>query len=563
MTDQNTLFAQYLEELTEAITDLEHFSVERTYAALKDLCVLFRVGKALAEYFNSEEAERKGDGVIRVCYDSGEDPEEVISYRSVLNDMMVVNCRAFRMKGAAPWSEEERKRILMIERLMISVIGRMRMAGMLAQATLYDDAGYSNFRYFNNMLERIGSAGKLNLYAVARFNLKHFALMNRQLGRDVSDRIMRQYIIGLQNITDSDGAVSRLGGDNFVTLFRKEELQRVLAHFTGVPVQFSSEEQGRVMVSARAGIFQVPEDYYYHDVGDVMDRITSACAAAKAGDAGDIVFSNEQMQEAKERVMRIRQSLPMALENEEILVFYQPKISLKDNAMVGAEALSRWHHNGRLIMPREFIPVLEQTMDICKLDFYVLDRVCRDLRRWLDEGRHVVRVSVNLSRRHLIDMDLTDRLLSVIDKYHVPHEYLEFELTEATTEIELKDLKRVVSALQDAGVAVSVDDFGVGYSSMDLIGDIPWDTLKVDKAFLPGQNETENDRQHIMFRHVVNMAKEIGLTCVAEGAETGGQVDMLRRNGCDIAQGFYYDQPLPVREFEKRIDLPYYTIHNA
>ncbi len=557
--DQNTLFAAYLEELTEAITDLDHFSLEKTYAALKKLCVLFRVGKALEEYFNSEEAERKGDGMVRVCYDDGGEPEEVLSERSVLNEMMVVSCRAFRMKGSAPWTAEERKRIRLIERLMISVIGRMRMAGMLIQATLYDDAGYSNFRYFTNLVERIGASGKLSLYAVARFNLKHFALINRQLGREISDRVMRQYIIGLQNITDSDGAVSRLGGDNFVTIFRKEELERIVAHLGGMPIRFSSEEHGRVMVSARAGIFLVPEDYYYHDFGDVMDRITGALTAARSGESGDIVFSNDQMLEARERVMHIRQSFPMALENEEILVFYQPKISLKDNAMVGAEALSRWHSNGRLTMPRDFIPVLEQTMDICKLDFYVLERVCRDLRRWLDEGRQAVRVSVNLSRRHLINLDLPDRLLSVIDKYRIPHEYLEFELTEATTEVELKDLKRVVSALQNAGVAVSVDDFGIGYSSMDLIREIPWDTLKVDKVFLPERSEAENDRRHIMFRHLVNMAKEIGLTCVAEGAETGGQVDVLRRNGCDIAQGFYYDQPLPVREFEKRLDLHYYA----
>jgi EAL domain-containing protein (putative c-di-GMP-specific phosphodiesterase class I) len=375
----------------------------------------------------------------------------------------------------------------------------------------------------------------------------------------MSNKIMKKYIQQLEEAAGEDGIVSRLGGDNFVLLFRKKNLDQVTRLLEGSPVRFGDAEDGRVMISAHAGMLVIPEDYYYHDFGDLMDRIINAYNVSKSGARGDIIFSNEKMIEQKDHAMRIKQVFPVALQNEEILVFYQPKISVSTNTIVGAEALSRWYHNGKLVMPMDFIPVLEQSMDICKLDFYVLDHVCRDIRRWLDEGKPAVRISINLSRRHLIDLDLLDRILSIVDRHRVPHHFIEFELTETTTDVEFKDLKRIVTGLQEAGIYTSVDDFGIGYSSLNLIKEIPWNILKVDKNFLPLNEQATQNKQNIMFHHVVNMAKEIGLTCVAEGVETSDQVDILRKNSCDIAQGFYYDKPLPVREFEKRLEQHVYS----
>ena len=556
--NQDVLFSQYLEELTDTITDLDHFNLEKIYSVLRELCIAFRVCKGVAEYYSSTEEERLGHGTVLICYDSGEEADEVMTCRTVLSDIVVADCKAFRAKGVQPWNEQERKRIEMVQRLMLTVVGRLRAEGMVEQATLFDDAGYSNFRFLTATIEQIGSSGTITEYAFARFNLRHFALINRQLGRETCDLVMRKYIDKLEEMVSPDGIVSRLGGDNFVTIFRKEKLNEVLAHFEGVPVPYNDDEEGRVLLSSRAGIFLVPENYYYCSSEDIMDRLTGAYNAAWRGDAGDIVYASEQMMEEKDRFMQIRAQFPIGLKNREFQVFYQPKIDIRDNSIAGAEALSRWCRNGTLLMPADYISDLEQTMDICKLDFYVLDQVCRDLRRWLDEGRRAVRVSVNFSRRHLINMNLTDSILAIIDKHRVPHEYIEVELTETVTDVEFRDLKRVASALHDAGIYTSVDDFGIGYSSLNLIREIPWNILKVDKNFLPINEDAEGDRQNIMFRHVVNMAKEIGLTCVAEGVETISQVNILRKCGCDIAQGFFYDKPLPVKEFEKRLDRHYY-----
>ena len=556
--DQNTQFLQNLERLSVTIADPENFELEAAYAVVRDICAQFHICKAVTEYFTNPEAERTGNGTSYVCVDSGEETEEAVIYRAVFSGMIIARSRAYRAKGSEPWTEEERARINLVERLLVNTVGRFRTTGMLEHATLYDDAGYRNIRFFNLTMNRLGAEQQLSRYAAVRFNLKHFALINQELGRDVTDRIMRRYIDNLTELIGGEGTVCRLGGDNFVALCPKENLEKVIRCFEGSPVQFSEDDHGRVMLAASAGIFLIPEDYYYHDFGDVMDRIINAYTTAKAGFTGDIVYSNEHMLEEKERAMRIRQQFPVAMQNREILVFYQPKINIETNSLIGAEALSRWYQNGRLILPMEFIPVLEQSMDICKLDFYVLDCVCRDLRRWLDEGKPAVRISVNLSRRHLIDLDLLDHILSIIDRNRVPHRYIEIELTETTSDVEFKDLKRIVKGLQDAGIATSVDDFGIGYSSLNLIREIPWDILKVDKNFLPKDESAAHNRQNVMFRHVVNMAREIGLTCVAEGVETAEQVAILRNHGCEIAQGFYFDKPLPVREFERRLERHFY-----
>ena len=258
-------------------------------------------------------------------------------------------------------------------------------------------------------------------------------------------------------------------------------------------------------------------------------------------------------------MMHIQQLFPTALKEEEFRVFYQPKIDVNTGELIGAEALCRWFHDGKIIPPMDFIPVLEQSTDICKLDFYMLDHVCADIRKWLDEGKEVVRISVNLSRKHMMDYDLLQHIIDIVNKNNVPHKYIEIELTETTTDVEFKDLKRVVRGLQKAGISTSVDDFGMGYSSLNLIKEIPWNVLKVDKSFLPADDDVDSTRS-IMFKYVVAMAKELGLECIAEGVETQTQVEVLRDNRCELAQGFFFDKPLPISDFEQRLTEHKYQV---
>ena len=174
-----------------------------------------------------------------------------------------------------------------------------------------------------------------------------------------------------------------------------------------------------------------------------------------------------------------------------------------------------------------------------------------DLRKWLDEGKNVVRVSVNFSRQHMGDVDLAERILQIIDSYRIPHQYLEIELTETTTDVTFTDLRKLVDKLQSQGIRTSVDDFGVGYSSLNLIRELPWDVLKIDKSFLPDTIDPTNEK-YVMFKYLVAMAQNLGLECIVEGVETVNHIRVLKENQCYMAQGFYFDKPLPKDEFERR-----------
>lgn len=243
---------------------------------------------------------------------------------------------------------------------------------------------------------------------------------------------------------------------------------------------------------------------------------------------------------------------PEALKNEEFLVYFQPKVSLRNYRLAGAEALVRWKHGNSFIFPDQFIPQLEQDGAICELDFYMLDHVCQNLRHWLDQGHRLFKVSVNLSRAHLRDEKLVEMIVQTIDKHNVPHELIEIELTETTTDVGFAELRKVIDGLHEQMISTSVDDFGMGYSSMNLIRELPWDVLKIDKCFLP---KSENDRrQYVMLKHIISLAQDIGLDTIVEGVETIEHVKMLKENNCFLAQGYFFDKPLPIEEFEKRLD---------
>mgnify|MGYP000912985671 CR=1 FL=1 len=227
-------------------------------------------------------------------------------------------------------------------------------------------------------------------------------------------------------------------------------------------------------------------------------------------------------------------------------------ITIEDGKIIGAEALCRWVRNGSIVPPMQFIPVLERSSSICVLDFYMLEHVCCDIRRWLDEGRKVVRVSVNLSRMHLGNEMLLENILGIIDRHDVPHEYLEIELTETSADVDFDELKNIVNGLHESNVSTAVDDFGTGFSSLKLITELPWGVLKIDKSFIPEDSNEHSKREKIL-RHIITMSHDLGMECIAEGVETLDQARLLHQMECYLAQGFYYAKPMPCEDYEKNL----------
>lgn len=544
-------YFELFEKLTDLMTTLEGFDIPEIFATLAEICKFLRVSKGVTAFYQNPEMEAQGKGEQFVCYDSGEDHVLVSAMRVVTPAKIVITCEVFQAKGAEPLTDEERHRVEIIQRMMLNYLNKSRQEEIIQRLMYYGDDGFHNLRFFYAEIMRLKAAGELTGRTAMRINLKHFTLINDQIGMEKGTMVMRRYCQAISEAFHNDGVVCRLGGDNFVALFNTEYLKEVEKCLRGIPVVWDDESGSRVEVSSIAGMFQIQDQDEVDQPGFVMGRIVDAYLIAKRDYTDDIIFYRDVFKEEKAKELHVHTSFKEALQNEEFLAYYQPKVDIITKELNGAEALCRWMKDGKLVPPMDFIPALERGTDICLLDFYMLEHVCRDMRRWLDSGYPVVRVSVNLSRRHMIDPDLFEHIVKIIDSYQIPHELLEIELTETMTDVEFRYLKRVVSQLQEAGIFVSVDDFGVGYSSLNLIKQIPWDVLKLDKSILPSRDD--DHRGSKMFSHIIAMANSIGLNCVAEGVETEEQLEEMKRSGCYIAQGFFFDRPLPVEEFETRL----------
>ncbi len=552
-------YRDLFEKMIDMTTDPENFDRDRFVAVLKDICELFHIAKGVTEFYKNTSDENNGVGEIFVDYDNGRGDNVIVKRRLVTKSKAVIKGMIYAAKEDT-FTAEELKKIDIILRSLLSFISRNRMQKAIERAIFYDSEGYRNINYFMRHLDTLNSNGMIHGNTLIQINLRQFSIINREIGRDAGDVVMRKYYDTIEKVIKENGLVCRLGGDNFMMIFDSGLLDDVLDVIRGYPVVYDETDGKRVNVSAVAGVFVIPDDYIYERAGDLFELTYVAVQEAKSESKGRIVYYDKDTEIRRKKVLSVWRMFPEALEKREFKAYYQPKVDVDSGEIVGAEALCRWIRDGAVIPPVEFIPLLEKNTDICTLDFHMLDIVCKDIRRWMDDGRKPVRISVNLSRKHLIDVNLLESIMKIIDDNRVPHKYIEIELTETINDIEFRDLKRVVTGLKDEGICTAVDDFGMGYSSLNLIKEIPWDVIKIDKSFLPTDEEKDSD---MMYKHVVAIAHELGLECVTEGVETSGQLGILRDNKCRIAQGFYFDKPLPVEEFEKRLEKAGYDIEDV
>lgn len=553
--DKNKTEAYYrlFEQMVDSMNVPENFVREDFVAVPPELCELFNISKVVTEFYRTISLEKAGRGERCVEYDNGRGEKSLISKRLVSRSKAIVKGTIYVADDREELTDDELSKLDLILRTLLDFKSRNRLMEAVEELGFRDDLGYPNFRSYVRYLEQVNINENFHEYTAIHYNLRHFNLINKEVGLQLGDVVMRNYFNMIEQAIGDHGIVCRLGGDNYVAIVKNEVVDEVVNLLNGVPVVYNEANNHRVMVSSSAGLFDIPEGFVYKYPGDIMDKMASALQSARMGGMSHIVYYNEKMLMTMDKFKHILTLFPEALEKGEFKAFYQPKIDVRTGSIVGAEALCRWFHDGKLIPPMDFIPILEQNMNICALDFYMLDLVCKDIRKWLEEGRKAVRTSVNLSRKHLADTELLEHIIEIIDRNGIPHEYIEIELTETTTDVEFRDLKRVVSGLQQEGIFTSVDDFGMGYSSLNLIREMPWNILKVDRCFLPLDDDDENSVTSLMFKHVLAMAQDIGLQCITEGVETIKQVELLRKNNCNVAQGFYFDKPLPKDEFEFKL----------
>ena len=305
-----------------------------------------------------------------------------------------------------------------------------------------------------------------------------------------------------------------------------------------------------------------PQQHLFFSVGacriisksDVLEeKISNAGAAISKQDNNldRVLWFDESMREEQIWERRVEDDMDRALENNEFKVYLQPKYSTKKEQLSAAEALVRWiHPEYGFVSPAKFIPIFERNGFITKLDDYMLTEVSKLQAKWLEDGKKLVPISVNVSRAHFSQYDLAEHICRIVDTYKVPHEYIELELTESAFFDDKQILLDTIKKLKEYGFKVSMDDFGAGYSSLNSLKELPLDIIKLDAQFF--RDIEDKKRADLIVCDTIKLAKKLGMQIVAEGIETREQVDFLAEQHCDLIQGFYFAKPLPIEEFEEK-----------
>lgn len=555
MVIDDKVYSKAIDNLLLAMVDTNDKYIAGDVREIIDACIMLGISKFECRLLEEISIEKVVGSIAQkpynLFYDDGNaDAENVLCNIFITKFDAKFSYNIYPAKGAPLWDDEDKRKLKVFASTVFSFDGRSSLMQKIDRLTFFDkELDIPNMAYANKEMIGLLQSQRINDYYVAFCNFKRFSVVNQMYGRKAGNEIMKRYFDKLSDAIGEKSIVFRIGGDNFGVIAHKYDIDTVLKYVSGIEVDFNNG-QDKVFQSAIAGIYKCNNETI--NINQALDCATVAYRIAKNLLNETFVFYQEDIANKMSESKMYEMVLHQALVDEEFLVYYQPKVDLKNYRLSGAEALCRWKHEGELIPPFKFIPVFEQSNAICELDFYMLEHVCKDLRKWIDEGKNVVKISVNLSRRHLGNLDLTDKILNIVDEYDIPHEYIEIELTETTTDVDFKDLKRVVYKLLQEGISIAVDDFGIGYSSLNLIREIPWSVIKIDKSFLE-KNEEDGNKNEVMLKHVVSLTQDLGMKCIVEGVETAEHVKLLKEKNCFYAQGFYFDKPLPKEEFEDRL----------
>ncbi|MBO5524497.1 MAG: EAL domain-containing protein [Roseburia sp.] len=413
-------------------------------------------------------------------------------------------------------------------------------------------SGIPNYNAYLNFTDRLLNEGKLTEYSTIYFNINNFKFINQKFGFRQGDAALREYCAAVAEMATAEELVALVGGNNFVGVIRRERLELILKELEAVPVSCIREPitGEKVFISARVAVYQ--PDGTDTSPQMIMEKLSTTYDEINREQNQTVRYYDDKIRKRKIREDLIMHAIEPALEAGEFEVYYQPKVSMKTRKITGAEALIRWNHDGKVVSPGEFIPICEKTGQVQKLDFYVLETVCRHIKEWLERGIGVVTVSVNFSKHHFVEDTVAEHINRVAEKWGIPKQYLEIEFTETAYIEGSENLSSSINKLHGYGISASMDDFGTGYSSLSMLQNMSFDTLKLDKSFLDN-GAVDEERSRVVIGNIIHMAKELDMSIVSEGIETESELEYMKGMNCDIAQGYLFDKPLPHDEFEKRL----------
>lgn len=419
--------------------------------------------------------------------------------------------------------------------------------------------GTLNINGFRKRAEYLIRNNPNEKYVMWFCNIKKFKFVNDLFGYEVGDRLIRYWAGLVVKLIGDNEACGRFSGDTLVTLTKfkgEDDIRKNFDIVCNKVCNYLIRPGTSYNVEIAAGIYELkPEDMSNPNINQMFDWANVAQKSVKNLSGNQLGIFGEEMWRKQWRELVISQSIDSALENGEISVWLQPQYNFVTDRIIGAEALCRWTHSSLgWISPGEFIPILERTGQIAQLDYYIWEQACKLMRKWLDQGSFIpVSVSVNISRIDLLDDRIYSRLTNLLKKYDIPASMLRLEITESAYMSKPEVLIGVVDKLHELGFTVEMDDFGSGFSSLNMLKEVQVDVLKMDLRFLQNEKNGNGDKGGKIINAVIRMAHELTIPVVAEGVETKQQALFLSNVGCALMQGYYFSKPLPVEEFEELV----------
>ena len=406
---------------------------------------------------------------------------------------------------------------------------------------------YYNHSFMDGLRKRLPEILP-NTYCIVAIDIEHFRLFNKLYGRSSGDEVIRYVCTCLkQSALEYDGIDAYLGGDNFVAFLPDDD--EVLNNIRQKIIKKFSKWNNTSAFFPLFGVYTIEDTSVLPEL--MYDHAMLALSHAEEDYKWHICRYTMEMESCLEEEVYLLAAIEEGLQKEEFTFFAQPQCNIATGQIVGAEALVRWQKpDGEVLLPGGFIPVLEKNKMIDRLDRYVWEKVCQWLRGWIDQGYSPVPISINVSRIDIFEMDVPKYIFSLLEKYQIPEYLIKIEITESAYTENNNRISHAVNTLRNRGLVVMMDDFGCGYSSLNMLKNIPVDVLKLDMRFLQFKEEERQKSANIL-EAIVNMAGLLHLPIVVEGVENESQEKFVQKLGCRYIQGFYYYKPLPIKKFEE------------
>ncbi len=406
--------------------------------------------------------------------------------------------------------------------------------------------GLGNELFFKSNGSIFISGNKDTNKYIVTIDINKFKALNKIYNYEFCNVLLRTVGHKLKSLLPEGNITCRISNDIFAGVFSldgniDELLNKISESLSSLEINGIN-----IQLNLSIGAYNIlPNE---SDINKILDKSYLARLHIKGLYYQNYYLYDEALENKLLEIQNLESHMKSALENQEFVIYYQPKIFAKDGSFAGAEALVRWNKNGEMIPPNKFIPLFEKNKFIIKLDLYVFEKVCKDLAKWQKKYGFIPTVSINASKEHFVNENFINQYVEICNKYNLNPSNIDLEITESATVDENIDILKILNKIKEKGFIISLDDFGTGYSSLSMLQSMPIDIIKIDKVFV---DKADLNSDSNIINHIVIIAEQLGVKTIVEGIETKEQVDFINRIHADIIQGYYFSKPLTKEDFEK------------